>query len=150
MEQMLQQMRAQGSQCKAREDEEWQYSLMRGEMASPQVLSEVGMGLALSSSLIAGPIFGTRSLQTKRFLDAEPCRACQARLALLAQSWTRTRRQRRRQQHGSRRKRHRPSSSEQGIRQQRLLPSWQLLKPLQLKLSRLSKQRRGECKRNVA
>ena len=34
----LEQMRAQGSQCKAREDEEWRYSLIRGEMASPQVL----------------------------------------------------------------------------------------------------------------
>ena len=34
----LEQMRAQGSQCKAREDEEWRYSLIRGEMASTQVL----------------------------------------------------------------------------------------------------------------
>ena len=34
----MEQMRAQGSQCKAREDEEWRYSLIRGEMASPQVL----------------------------------------------------------------------------------------------------------------
>ena len=30
--------RNEGSQCKAREDEEWRYSLIRGEMASPQVL----------------------------------------------------------------------------------------------------------------
>ena len=35
----LEQMRAQGSQCKAREDEEWRYSLIRGEMASPQLLN---------------------------------------------------------------------------------------------------------------
>ena len=37
----IEQMRAQGSQCKAREDEERRYSLIRGEIASPQVLSRV-------------------------------------------------------------------------------------------------------------
>ena len=59
-------MRAQGSQCKAREDEEWQYSLMRGEMASPQVLSEVGMGLALSSSLNLQVLFLGREVSKQK------------------------------------------------------------------------------------
>ena len=65
----VEQMRAQGSQCKAREDEEWRYSLIRGEMASPQVLRSSGSEPKVCSVFFGGRLQGAHA----RFHGPQQC-----------------------------------------------------------------------------